>query len=281
MLLRREPPGNDGKCLEMKVHEKAGASRTFAPATIVGPITVKQGFFNVPSGDVTGADGLYAFFWTNHCANPNPLQPSPDKPLLRPAANGKCPETDGRNSIGRSVMARSEDDGRTFSHVVAMPAGFVYVTAVNTGLLADLPEDQRGGIFILGVPRYRASVPYLAHTPTATIANPENWQFFSGRSPNGHAVWVSHDTWIRGTTGSADSGPQAWRPPGEANLLLLRRSTIAVLASFQSPGTARLACGCYSTSVATSSGRALRRHPGDRGRRRRQFSMPNVCAAAC
>jgi hypothetical protein len=37
-----------------------------APATAVGPIAVKQGFFNVPSGGVTGADGLYAFFWTNH-----------------------------------------------------------------------------------------------------------------------------------------------------------------------------------------------------------------------
>ena len=93
----------------------------------------------MPSGGVSGADGLYAFFWTNHCAAPNALRPSPNDPLLRPESSQKCPENDDRNSVGRGVMARSGDDGRTFSDVVPMPTGFVYSTAINTLLQADLP----------------------------------------------------------------------------------------------------------------------------------------------
>jgi hypothetical protein len=188
----------------------------FAPATIIGPTPVKQGFFNVPSGGVSGADGLYAFFWTDHCADPNgPLRPSPDDPLARPAANRKCPESDDLNSVGRGVMARLADDGRTFSHVVPMPTGFVYSTAVNTRLQADLPEDQRLGIFIFGVPRFRAGVPYLAQAPTETLGNPATWRFFTGRTPNGEPKWVTHEEWMRGA-----AAPPVWKPPGEPEIFV-------------------------------------------------------------
>ncbi|MGO8952030.1 MAG: DUF4185 domain-containing protein [Rhodomicrobium sp.] len=220
ITVRREPPNDDGKCLEMTVNEKPGGPKRFAPATIIGPVPVKQGFFNVPSGGVTGLDGLYAFFWTDHCIAPNPLEPSPSDPLRRPAPTPNCKETDAQNSIGRSVLARSEDDARTFSHVVPMPKGFVYATAINTGLLADLPEDQRLGIFIFGVPRYRASIPYLAHAPIASLANPATWQFFIGRAPDGNPVWVPHEAWMRGAPASGAGGLQAWKPPGEAEIFV-------------------------------------------------------------
>ena len=75
-------------------------------------------------------------------------------------------------------MARSDDEGRTFSQVVPMPTGSVHATTINTQLLLDLPEDQRLGIFIFGVPRYRASVPNLARAPIAAFANPASCQFF-------------------------------------------------------------------------------------------------------
>jgi hypothetical protein len=220
VVIRREPPTNDGKCLEMQVHQKRGATKMFAPATIVGPIPVKQGFFNVPSGGVSGADGLYAFFWTNHCADPNPLHPVPDNPLARPEANQNCPENDERNSVGRGVMARSEDDGRTFSDVVPMPPGFVYSTAVNTLRQTDLPEDQRLGVLIFSVPRYRASVPYLARAPIETLGNPATWRFFIGRAPNGKAIWVTSEEWMRGAPGMQTQ--RAWKPPGEPGIFVPR-----------------------------------------------------------
>jgi hypothetical protein len=217
ITVRRAPPAHD-QCLELKINERPGAIKRFAPATVVGPIPVKQGFFNVPSGGVSGPDGLTAFFWTDHCAAPQHLQPSPDDPLARPAPSPRCPETDERNSIGRGVMARSRDDARSFGNVVPMPTGFVYATAVTTALLSDLPAEQRLGIFIFGVPRYRASVPYLAQAPIATLADPSTWQFFSGRAPDGHPLWVSHDAWMRGTAAGAPR-PQAWKPPADADIL--------------------------------------------------------------
>jgi hypothetical protein len=222
IVTRMEPPTNDGKCLDMQVHRKAGPDRSFAPATVIGPVSVKQGFFNVPSGGVGVADGLYAFFWTDHCSPPNPLKPSREAPLARPAPNQQCPENEDRNSLGRSVLARSDDDGRTFGHVVAMPPGFVYSTAIDAGLQPDLPADQRLGVFIFGVPRYRAGVPYLARAPIETFANPLTWRFFVGRGANGQPQWVGHEAWAGIAAAPNASRPSAWRPPGEPEIFLPR-----------------------------------------------------------
>lgn len=214
---RPMPPGNDGKCLEMQVHVKPGREKIPAPPTVVGPVAVEQGLFNVPSGGVSVLGGLYAFFWTGHCVRPTPLQPSPNEPLLRPPPRPNCRETDDINSIGGAVMARSDDDGRTFSRVVAMPPGFVYSTAVNTRLANDLPEDQRLGVLILGVPRYRASLPYLAQASIESFADPATWHFFVGRAANGEPKWATHAEWTRGAA-APDAGPRRWKPPGEPEI---------------------------------------------------------------
>jgi hypothetical protein len=214
---RHEPPGNDGKCLELQINDKP--PRAFAPATIVGPTRIRQGFFNVPSGGVSANGGLFGFFWTDHCSDGNDLGPLPNAPLVRPTASPKCPETDGRNSIGRNVMARSDDDGRTFRNVVQMPAGFVYVVAVNTRLQTALPEDQHLGIFVFGVPRYRASVPYLAQVAAQSLTDLDAWRFFIGRGDNGQPRWASRVEWERG--GILNTAPTgAWRPPGGAEIFV-------------------------------------------------------------
>jgi|GEM_PF-1345249 len=207
------PNASDGKCLELVINHDA--SKKFIPATITGPIQVKQGFFNVPSGGVSVAGSLFAFFWTNHCVNPNPLSPSQHNPLARPAVNPAtdCPETDVSNSVGTNVMAQSFDDGLTFSHVVSMPNGFVYASAVNTRLLADLPADQRLGVFVFGVPRYRASIPYLAFASAQSFADPASWHFFSGLDANGQPEWVTSDAWQQ-----HPATPNVWNPPGEPEL---------------------------------------------------------------
>jgi hypothetical protein len=180
---------------------------------------VKQGFFNVPSGGVTAAGHLFAFFWTDHCSEPTSLRPLPGNPLARPPAvhGHDCPETDARNSIGRGVLARSDDDGNTFSHVVPMPTGFVYSTAINTNLQTDLPPDQKLGVFIFSTPRYRVSVPYLAYAPVESLENPATWRFFTGRTAEGKPIWVTHDEWQRSPAGRG-SQPGGWRPPEGAEL---------------------------------------------------------------
>jgi hypothetical protein len=222
MTTRAAPPNKeDGRCLEVTVHHTP--AKKFAPGAIVGPTRVKQGFFNVPSGGVSVAGSLYGFFWTNHCSAPNKLAPSPGDPLVRPPASAGCPETDDRNSVGRGVLARSDDDGRSFSNVVPMPTGFVYATAVNTGPQPDIPADQRLGVYIFAAPRYRASVPYLAYAPVQSFSDTATWKFFTGLGPNGQPTWVSREEWNRRRPAPPNRQgvhtiAQLWNPPGDAGL---------------------------------------------------------------
>lgn len=224
---RRAPPTrDDGRCLELAVHHhpappgrgrpRAARRPRFTPATIVGPIAVKQGFFNVPEGGVSVGGALFAFFWTDHCSDPNRPQPVPRNPLAPPPADRAhdCPESPDRNSIGRAVLARSDDMGRTFGHVVPMPIGFVYGAAVNAELVPELPPEQRLGVFIFAAPRYRASAPYLAYAPTRSFADPATWRFFVGRGADGRPRWVSHAAWAEGA-----ARPASWNPPGEPEVL--------------------------------------------------------------
>jgi hypothetical protein len=230
VTIRKDPPANDGKCLELEVHHNTSGRKTFAPSRIVGPAPVKQGFFNVPSGGVSAAGGLFAFFWTDHCANPHPLLPSPGHPLTRPPAGQGCPETDGSNSIGRGVLARSDDEGRTFHDVVLLPRGFVYATAVNSTFQPDLPADQNLGVFIFAAPRYRASVPYLAYAPVESLANPDTWRFFTGLTPNGKPKWVARPQWRQSTPNLLT--PEEWNAPGQAELFAPGTNTERCIGEF-------------------------------------------------
>src|SRR5271157_3754782 len=188
----RTVPPDAKTCLELVInHDSAGK---FIPPTITGQVKVNQGYFNVPSGGVSVAGKLFAFFWTDHCMDPVDLSPSPLHPLAFPQP-GACPETMTRSSLGKGVLAQSSDDGLTFSQVVSLPTGFVYTTALNTNLQADIPADQRLGILVFGVPRYRASIPYLAYAPAQTFSDPATWHFFTGLDASGKPRWVASPAW--------------------------------------------------------------------------------------
>jgi hypothetical protein len=92
--------------------------------------------------------------------------------------------------------------------------------ATGGRLQADLPEDQRLGIFILGVPRFRASVPYLAQAPIETFGNSATWRFFTGRAPNGQPQWVTHEEWMRGAAAPNSPRLHVWKPPGEPEIFV-------------------------------------------------------------
>lgn len=185
--------------------------RMMIPATVVGPLRVKQGYFNVPSGGVSSGGKLYAFFWTNHCMFPTPLDVNAPHPLARPPAGPLCSESDDNNSVGQGVLAQSDDDGKTFTGAVPMPPGFVYATALDATAVAGVPAEQRLGTYVFAVPRYRASTPYLAYAPPGRLGDPSSWVFFVGRKPGGKPSWTSADVWNRGV-----GGP--WRPPGSPEL---------------------------------------------------------------
>jgi hypothetical protein len=208
------------QCLDLVINSEPGPK--LIPATVTGPPQVLQGYFNVPSGGVSNEGALFAFFWTNHCACPTPLDPNAPHPLARPAPTEKCPgsdlpnsvgcpESDLLNSVGGGVMAHSNDDGKTFSEPVPMPIGFVYATALDSMAADGLPPEQRLGTYIFAVPRYRASVPYLAYAPPGRLRDPSSWFFFIGRKSDGAPIWTFGDVWNRGT-----GGP--WKPPGSPEL---------------------------------------------------------------
>ena len=212
-ITMRTTPPDSTHCLDIVINHNA--AKKIIPPAIIGPVKVNQGYFNVPSGGVSVAGILYAFFWTDHCMNPSLLQPSPLYPLALPpvSASSNCPETADRSSLGKSVMAESRDDGLTFGQVVAMPPGFVYNTAVNTDQQVGLPAAQRLGVLVFGVPRYRASIPYLAYAPLASLDDPTSWKFFTGLDANGQPKWVTSSVW------SQNSMPaSSWTPPGSPEL---------------------------------------------------------------
>jgi Domain of unknown function (DUF4185) len=65
---------------------------------------------------------------------------------------------------------------------------------------------------VFGVPRYRASIPYLAMAPRATFADPATWSFYAGSS-GGQPNWVTRAEWESGHNGSGQ-----WMPPPGAEI---------------------------------------------------------------
>jgi hypothetical protein len=161
---------------------------------VVGPPPIKQGLFNVPSGGVSTNGSLYGFFWTDHCLDENNTK--------------TCPDSDTLNKIGRGVLARYEDAAMKFVEPVPLPRDFVYATAVDTKFASKLPDEQRLGVFVFAVPRYRGSIPYLAYVPSNTFTDPTSWKFFIGRDANDQPTWTSYEVWTRrGKTTPAPGHP--------------------------------------------------------------------------
>ena len=222
IVTRKEAP-DSADCLGMTINDVAGqtmqiegkgeALKIYQPATVVSPKPIQQGFFDVPTGGVSVGGALYGFFWADHCAKGHAVGPGPD-PLARPAQkDDRCPEDDVQNSIGRGVMARSDDDGRTFHNAADLPLGFVYSIAVNEAAEKGVAETKASLVYIFGAPRYRASVPYLAEATVADFANPASWRFYAGQGGDGQPKWVDAKRWAQSYSAKT---PGDWHPPAGA-----------------------------------------------------------------
>jgi hypothetical protein len=222
-ITTRIAPPDSKSCLDLKL--VTSAPHFYADPTVVP--AVQQGYFNVPTGGIFLDKWFYGFFWVNHCVLPSVLAPDPVTPLSEPTPNPpNCFEVPISNSVGRNVIARATPVDPVLFHriagppgfvpapLVTMPSGFNYVTAAHP------PPDTTPRILVIvppipvfGVPRYRASVPYLALAPHATFGNPMTWMFFAGMS-GGSPVWVTRATWESGHDSSGN-----WEPPSGAEIL--------------------------------------------------------------
>ena len=210
-------------CLDLRL--ATSMPKKFAHPTVRPAI--KQGLFNVPSGGVFLDKTLYAFFWVDHCVKPGMLQPDASAPLSLPASSADCVETPTNNSIGNSVLARATpDDPVAFQQTIPakpmpflgpvpvhMPSGFVYVSAATPAPSPmQIYDPKRPEIPVMGVARYRASVPYLALAPRSTFGDPTTWSYFAGRS-RGNPVWLTYKEWESGRNANG-----AWVPPPDAQI---------------------------------------------------------------
>jgi len=184
---------------------------------------IEQGTFNVPTGGVFLGGTLFAFFWTNHCPAPNTVTPNPGAPLTLPTPSNHCTEVSVGTSLGTSQLAEaSPGNPLAFIRTNApdptlvaptgpgMPKGFIYVSASERNVEF---ATHRSGVAVFGVPRYRASVPYLAMAPQGTFGNPATWSYFAGLDAGGNPQWITYQQWNSGTNGAG-----AWAPPQGAQI---------------------------------------------------------------
>ncbi|MEV4005200.1 DUF4185 domain-containing protein [Actinomadura sp. NPDC049753] len=117
---------------------------------------ISQGGFEVPLDGVSWGGAIFGFFSTDHY------------------------QAQGRDVMGRTVVARSDDDGHTFTYLYDLPrAHFINVsTSIVDGEAHGLPAGRQ--LVVFGTARYRSSDVYLATKPAASIGTPGGWRYFAG-----------------------------------------------------------------------------------------------------
>jgi hypothetical protein len=128
-----------------------GKDGKWLPLTVPG---IKQGAFEVPSGGISVAGTMYVVCTTDHS----------DKKVM-----------------GRSVLASSHDDGRTFKLLYELSRDkFINVSF----WLAD------GWLYIYGSGQYRKSSICLARVKPADIGDRSKVRYFAGAGADGQPKWL-------------------------------------------------------------------------------------------
>jgi len=124
------------------------------PLTVPG---IKQGAFEIPSGGFSLAGIMYVVCTTDHSA---------------------------KKVMGRSVLARSHDDGRTFKMLYELSRDkFINVSTWSAG----------GWLYIYGSGEYRKSSICLARVKPADLEDRSRLQYFGGTGPDGQPRWSSKE----------------------------------------------------------------------------------------
>jgi hypothetical protein len=124
------------------------------PLTVPG---IKQGAFEIPSGGISVAGAMYVVCTTDHTE---------------------------KKTMGRSVMAISHDDGRTFKLLYDLSqTKFINVSFWLAG----------DWLYIFGSGDYRKSSVCLARIRAAAIGDRSKLEYFGGFGPDGVARWLPRE----------------------------------------------------------------------------------------
>ncbi|MCI0756068.1 DUF4185 domain-containing protein [Teichococcus vastitatis] len=91
-----------------------------------------------------------------------------------------------RRNIGRSVLARSDDDGHSFRYLYDISRDrMVHVAPVPVpaGQVPDLPVSGGAGLLLWGSGDFRRSDPHLAFLPADAVEQPGALRHFAGLDP--------------------------------------------------------------------------------------------------
>ncbi len=138
----------------------------YLPITIPGISTAD---YEVPSGGFSANGKMYIFYSTDHTEN---------------------------KIMGRSILARSNDSGKSFKFVTNISSDkFINVapTVVNNIDVPGVPLNQGQGVLIWGSGDYRKSDPYLAYVPLNQFEDHTAWRYFSGIQ-SGPPSWSENES---------------------------------------------------------------------------------------
>ena len=143
------------------------AQRKWIPPVVPG---VSLGAFEVPMEGVSANGAMYVYFTTDHSA---------------------------AHTMGRSVLARSEDDGLSFELVTdfSTQGKLINVAAeiVDAAAWPGLPEATGQGLLLWGSGEYRESNVVLAFQPLDRIEEPASLRFYTGLT-DGAPTWSSQES---------------------------------------------------------------------------------------
>ena len=140
---------------KIKLNFHNGADGKWHPPRVSG---IEQGAFEIPSGGISVDGVMYVIFTTDHSRE---------------------------KTMGRSVLARSRDDGRTFEQVYELSRDrFINVSFWRDG----------GWIYLFGSGEYRKSSPRLARIPAASLEDHSRWEYLNPRAADGRPTWSSNET---------------------------------------------------------------------------------------
>lgn len=132
----------------------AGKNGKWLPPTVPG---IGQGGFEIPSGGISIAGAMYVVFTTDHSAE---------------------------KTMGRSVLARSDDDGRTFKVLYELSRD----KFINVAFWA-----QDGWVYIYGSGDYRRSSVCLARVRPEGIEDRAKLEFLEGADEKCASRWGARE----------------------------------------------------------------------------------------
>ncbi len=139
---------------------------TYQPITIEG---VSQDAFEVPVEGVSIGGKMYIYHTTDHSSTV---------------------------TMGRSVLAVSEDDGNSFSYLYDFSSSyFINVSLIEVELAewTGFPGGSGDGLIIFGSGNYRQSDVRLACQSAEMIDSPQSLYYFKGLDPTNEPLWSEQE----------------------------------------------------------------------------------------